>query len=217
MQKYFIIGTDTGCGKTYVTCQLMQNLQKQGHTVRALKPVASGCDLVAGELINEDVKKILHYDLTGATPTDICGWSFIDPIAPHIAATNENVNLQAIEIAKFCQKSELNNFDYVLIEGAGGLIVPLNSKETWLDVLNILQIPVIVVVGMRLGCINHALLTLDALHNHNIKIAGWIANCLNPDMSCLNENIDTLKYRIKEPLLNITGYSGTVDFSSSSG
>lgn len=207
-KKYFITGTDTDCGKTYVTCQLMQSLQNKNHTVRALKPVASGCVLTNDNLINEDVYNILQHDATDAKCADISGWLFREPIAPHIAASDENVNLDAFAIAKFCQRPELNSFDYVLIEGAGGLMVPLNSKETWLNLLNILQIPVLLVVGMRLGCINHALLTISALHQHDIKIAGWFANCIDPNMLRLDDNINTLKDRISEPCLGIVERNG---------
>lgn len=208
MNKYFILGTDTAVGKTYVTSQIMQTLQKQGYTVRALKPVASGCELVDNKLINDDVQSILRHDLTNASLSDICGWLFRDPIAPHIAASDANVDLRAKEIAEFCQNPELEKFDYVLIEGAGGLIVPLNSTETWLDLLNILQIPVIIVVGMRLGCINHTLLTIDVLQNRSIKIAGWIANCIDPNMLRLQDNIETLKNRINASLLDVVDYNG---------
>ncbi len=208
MNKYFIVGTDTGCGKTYVTCKLMQHLQNIGHTVRAIKPVASGCNMVADKLVNEDVDNILQHDLTGANYADVCGWLFREPIAPHIAANDENVKLQASEIAKFCKRKELDNFDYVIIEGAGGLMVPLNSQETWLDLLHILQIPVIVVVGMRLGCINHALLTMEVLNTHSIKSAGWVANCIDPNMLRLDDNINTLKQSIDLPLFGIIENNG---------
>lgn len=212
-KKYFITGTDTDCGKTYVTCQLMKNLQTRGYTVRALKPVASGCSIQDGNLINADVSNILKYDTTGSKSEDICGWLFREPIAPHIAACDEHVYLDPLEIAKFCQRSDLSIFDYVLIEGAGGLMVPLNAKQTWLDFLNILQVPVIVVVGMRLGCINHALLTVDALQRQNIKIAGWFANCIDSNILRLEDNINTLKHRIIEPCLGVIKYNGSLKIS----
>lgn len=211
MYKYFIVGTDTDCGKTYVTGQLMHNLQTQGYTVRALKPIASGCRVVADKLVNDDVQNILNNDKSGATSSDVCNWLFNEPIAPHIAAFKENVDLDAVEIAKFCQRPELNNFDYVLIEGAGGLMVPLNYKQTWLDFLDIIKVPVIVVVGMRLGCINHALLTIDVLKNRNIKIAGWVANCIDPNMLCLDENIETIKTMVSERLLGVISYNGYLE------
>lgn len=213
MKSIFIAGTDTSCGKTYITCQLMQDLQAKGKTVRALKPVASGCDVVNGQLINEDVASILEYDKTNARSKDICGWLLKDPIAPHIAAQDEGVNLSAEAIANFCQRSELSAYDYTLIEGAGGLLVPLNARETWVDVLKLLKIPVILVVGMRLGCINHALLTMSALQSNNIECEGWIANCIDSDMLRLQDNLKSLEQRIGAPLLATVEYDVLLDNS----
>ena len=213
MKSIFIAGTDTSCGKTYITCQLMQDFQAKGKTVRALKPVASGCDVVNGQLINEDVASILEFDKTNAKTADICGWLLKDPIAPHIAAKDEGVSLTAEDIANFCQRPELNAYDYTLIEGAGGLLVPLNAKETWVDVLKLLKIPVILVVGMRLGCINHALLTLSALRANGIECEAWVANCIDPDMLRLQDNLQSLEQRIDAPLLATVGYDGQLDNS----
>lgn len=210
MKSIFIAGTDTNCGKTYITCRLMQDLQAKGKTVRALKPVASGCDIVNGQLINEDVVSILEFDKTNASSSDICGWLLKDPIAPHIAAQDEGVSLSADGIANFCQRPELNAYDYTLIEGAGGLLVPLNAKQTWVDVLKLLQIPVILVVGMRLGCINHALLTTSVLQNKGIAIEGWIANCIDPHMLRLQDNLNSLEQRIDAPLLEVVAYGPVV-------
>lgn len=211
MKSFFIIGTDTSCGKTYVTCKLMQAIQAHNHSVRALKPVASGCDVVSGERINEDVVNILEVDKTKADVQDICGWLFKDPIAPHLAAADENVKLSAKDIVTFCQNKDLDCFTYTLIEGAGGLMVPLNSSENWLDVLDQLKIPVILIVGMRLGCINHALLTLLALKSRGIACVGWIANCIDPAMLRLQDNIQSLKTRLSVPLLATVANNGGID------
>lgn len=211
MKSFFVVGTDTSCGKTYVTCKLMQSIQLQGKSVRALKPIASGCDVVNGMRVNEDVASILKNDQTNAKTKDICGWLLKDPIAPHIAAQDENVTLKAADIVKFCKNKQLENFEYTLIEGAGGLMVPLNSSENWLDVLKQLQVPVILVVGMRLGCINHALLTLSVLETNAIPCVGWIANCIDPDMLRLEDNMQSLNERISVPLLAKVAYNGELD------
>lgn len=222
MKKYFVTGTDTGCGKTYITCNIVRHIQNEGFTVRALKPVASGCEAFTplphmsieyikkyshNGLVNEDVTNIIKNDLTEANYADICGWLFREPIAPHIAAGDENVQLSADEIASFCQNPDLEKFDYILIEGAGGLMVPLNFTETWLDLLKQLKIAVILVVGMRLGCINHALLTINALKTANVSVAGWIANSIDPNMLRLKENISTLQKFIPYPLLGVVDYN----------
>lgn len=201
MRSYFIIGTDTDCGKTYVTCRLMEYLQAQGNTVRALKPVASGCYLQNNKLLSTDVENLLAHDNTGANMTDICLHAFQPPIAPHLAAAMQGVFLSAADIASFCTKKSLNNWDYVLVEAAGGLLVPLNDRETWVDVIKKSSVPAILVVGIKLGCINHALLTMSVLESQNVPCYGWIANCLDINMSHLNENISTLTSRITVPLL----------------
>ena len=200
MKRYFIVGTDTDCGKTYVTCKLVKQLTAQNKRCLAIKPVASGChELADGQLINDDVQRL--QEANGLFDETLCGWSFKPPIAPHLAAQNVGVELSAQAITQFCMSDRFSTFDYLLIEGAGGLMVPLNEKETWLDFLMLSQIPVILVVGMRLGCINHALLTAMVLDKHQIHCEGWIANCLVEDMLMLDANIDTIAKRLPFPLL----------------
>ena len=204
MKRYFIIGTDTDCGKTYVSCQLLKHWQDQGHRVRALKPVASGCVEQNDRLVSEDAQHLQAYNrgFDGA----VCPWLFKEPIAPHLAAKAAGVQLSAHAIAAFCTADIHHDLDYLLIEGAGGLMVPLNEDEPWLDVLRLTAIPVILVVGMRLGCINHALLTAFALKMHGIACAGWIANEIDPEMLELEANIDALSERIEVPLLGRVAY-----------
>lgn len=199
MKPYFIIGTDTDCGKTYVTCTLIRYLQAQQKTVMALKPVASGCEQVGHEYVSGDVRQLQSSQ--GDASTLICPWMFPLPVSPHLAAKAAGVTLDIQQIVAFCQDTAWHAYDYLLIEGAGGFMVPLNEEQTWVDVLQQLNIPVILVVGMKLGCINHALLTITALKHYHIPCAGWIANCLDPDMLSLEENIDTLRKQIPFPLL----------------
>ena len=205
MKRYFIVGTDTDCGKTYVTCQLVKHFQSQGYTSLAIKPVASGClEKDDGTLISEDAQQLMHAN--GASEGDICPWRFKPAIAPHLAAEAVGLRLSAHAIMEFCSEERFSSLDYLLIEGAGGLMVPLNEQETWLDFLTISQIPVILVVGMRLGCINHALLTILALTAHNIVCEGWIANCLDKDMQELPLNIKTIADKAGIPLLTTVPY-----------
>lgn len=209
MKSYFIIGTDTDCGKTYATCALMRHIKTNNQTVMALKPVASGCSEQAGRLVSDDAVRLQVYN-EDVTQT-ICPWPLRLPVSPHLAAKADEIELSAQAIVTFCTDKAFAVYDYLLIESAGGLMVPLNDNETWIDVLKRSQIPVILVVGMRLGCINHALLTISTLETQQIPCAGWIANCLDNNMLFLDENITTLAHKIREPLLGIIAYDGEIN------
>ena len=208
MKRYFIIGTDTDCGKTYVTCQLLDYFNKIDKQALAIKPVASGCEALDGQLISEDVTHLQHHNKN--PKLQICQWLFKPPISPHLAAEQAGEFIAAQDIVDFCNKTEFADNDYLLIESAGGLMSPLNNNETWLDVLTLSQIPVIFVVGMRLGCLNHALLTESVLLSHQIKCVGWIANCIDPNMLLLQENIKTLAKKLHPPLLATTAYAQNI-------
>ena len=199
-KRYFITGTDTDAGKTYVTCKFMNDLISNNYKAIAIKPIASGCVEYGGVIKSHD--EILLQTANQNSNINISGWRFMPAIAPHIAAQQENINISITELADFCDDFKVPEYDTVLIEGAGGLMVPLNqNKQTWVDFLIYTQIPVILVVGIKLGCINHALLTTCALNTHSIKLAGWVANVMDPNMPALQENIDTLKSYIQAPLI----------------
>lgn len=200
MKSYFIVGTDTDCGKTYTTCELVKLFKNQHQRVLAIKPLVSGCN---DQFMNEDITRL---QAANQTSQQICNWQFKLPVSPHLAAFAENIEISAHAINQFCQ--QYTDLDYLLIEGAGGLMVPLNEQETWIDFLKISQIPVILVVGMRLGCLNHALLTAFALEANQIPCVGWVANCLDDDMLLLAENIQTLQQKITAPLLGHIPYKG---------
>jgi dethiobiotin synthetase len=206
MKAYFITGTDTNCGKTYVTCQFLDYFHEQQQQVLALKPVASG--YLAHEEPSQCEDVLLLQQHNRKTSYAINGWQFKSPISPHLAAKEANTKLTINDIAKFCFNKQFASLDYLLIEGAGGLLVPLNDEETWLDFLKLTQIPVILVVGMRLGCLNHALLTDTVLKINRITCAGWLANCLAEDMLALSENIKTLAQKMHMPLLATIPYKG---------
>ncbi|TAL58495.1 MAG: dethiobiotin synthase [Legionella sp.] len=199
MQRYFIIGTDTNCGKTYVTACLLDYFPQS----LAIKPVASGVVEFEGELISSDAH-ILHQhcqlDLQKINP-----WLFKSPVSPHIAAKEQGIEVSASDIVDYCLQQPFDT-DLLFIEGAGGLEVPLNDVETWVDVLKLSQIPVILVVGIKLGCINHALLTARSLAVNGIECVGWIANCIDPQMLALHENIDTLNNKLPFPCLTVISH-----------
>lgn len=207
LHTYFMAGTDTDCGKTYVTVSLLDYLHRQSLSARALKPVASGCIEVQGVRVNEDVQRLEAAN--GTTSSPICHWMLPTPIAPHLAAKAAGVSISAAKIKAFCDAYPKEDLEYLLIEGAGGLLVPLNGQETWIDFLVQTYTPVILVVGMRLGCINHALLTAYALMKQHILCHGWIANFLDPDMLAQAGNLETLERWLDYPLLGTVPYQGT--------
>lgn len=208
MKKYFIAGTDTNIGKTYVTCQLLRYLNNKEPRALAIKPIVSGAIEHQGELIYEDIALLQKHNVLADMP--ITNWFFEKPISPHIAAAHHQIQIRASEVVEFCNRVQFNRREYLFIEGAGGLMAPLSQQETWLDVLTLSCIPVILVVGMRLGCLNHTLLTAYALQSHGILCEGWIANCLDPHMLELEANLETLTHQLPWPLLARVPYQGEI-------
>ena len=210
MNRYFITGTDTDCGKTFVTCALLDWFNSRQQNAQALKPLASGSLVQDGLLINDDVRRLQQHNC--APEQTIVHKCYVPPVSPHLAAQMVNERMSATELVDFCDKAQFSVFDHLLIEGAGGLMVPLNDEETWLDFIRLANIPVILVVGMRLGCINHALLTDSVLKENRIPCLGWIANRRDPDMLVYDENIATLTSRMQMPLIATVGYGGKLVF-----
>lgn len=204
MKRYFITGTDTDCGKTYVTACLANYFPDAA----AIKPIASGCLELDNQLVSTDalrLQKNSNLSLNTINP-----WRFKSPVSPHIAAKEAGAFVSAADLADYCTTLQLEGIEHLFIEGAGGLLVPLNDKETWIDFLKITAFPVILVVGMKLGCINHALLTEAVLRAHDISCVGWIANCIDPQMLSLTANIETLKSKLHAPLLATLSFDGEI-------
>lgn len=201
-KSFFITGTDTSVGKTLVSAGLLIAAKNRGLTTAALKPVAAGCVVTDAGLRNDDAL-LLQSVITG----DL-SYEQINPvalelaIAPHIAAQQAQRSLSVDRLAGFC-RGVLNSADFTVVEGAGGWRVPLNPAETLADLARVLNLPVILVVAIRLGCINHALLTAEAIVRDGLPIAGWVANCVDPLMPCQQENIATLVQRIPAPCLAV--------------
>lgn len=194
-QAYFVTGTDTGVGKTYVACKLIQQYVAQGYKVVGMKPVAAGCEFVDGEWVNEDVLKLTQASNVKAPREQINPYSFKAPIAPHIAAEKAGVEIELAVIKQaFDQLAKMA--DIVIVEGAGGFLVPLNNRQSMADLAAALDIPMILVVGMKLGCINHALLTLEAIKARQLDLHGWIANQIEPGMAVYDENIAAITQRM---------------------
>jgi dethiobiotin synthetase len=201
-RHFFVTGTDTGVGKTTVTVHLMHQLIAQGLKVIAMKPVASGCEWLDGRWQNEDVIQLTAASNVKAPVESINPYSFKSAIAPHIAAAQAGVEIQ-LDVIKTAYESLTALADVVIVEGAGGLLVPLNDRHTMADLLKTLGLPALVVVGMRLGCINHTLLTVQHLQQQGIPFCGWVANQIDPQMSMQQENLQTLINWIQPPLLQL--------------
>ncbi len=187
-QAFFITGTDTGVGKTYIACKLIQQYVSQGYKVVGMKPVAAGCDWVDGEWVNDDVLKLEAAGNVKAPRSLTNPYSFKAPIAPHIAAQQEG-NTVEISVIKQAFDDLCQLADIVIVEGAGGLLVPLNNTCDMADLAKALNIPIIMVVGIKLGCINHTLLTVEAIKARNCRLKGWVANQIDPKMQCIDDNI----------------------------
>jgi dethiobiotin synthetase len=211
-QAYFITGTDTGVGKTLVTCALMQLARKQSDRVGFMKPIAAGAEKTADGWMNEDVAKLRRHLSVDIAAEDLNPYLFRAPIAPHIAAAKENVIIDTNKIIASLEKIT-TRADWVFVEGAGGFQVPLDHRLDMADLAVKLHLPIILVVGMRLGCLNHALLTQDAIRARGLRLAGWVANTIDPAMPVFDENIAALTQRIAAPLLGIVPYLATPDYS----
>ena len=202
MKGFFIAGTDTNVGKTRIAAGLLHVLAARGYTTAAMKPVSAGCHDTAQGLRNDDAL-ILQRHATLALPYEhVNPYAYAAAIAPHIAAAQSG---QVIDIAHLKKLFDdmAQRVDSVIVEGAGGWLVPINDHETMANVAQALGLPVILVVRMRLGCLSHALLSAESIAHHGLPLAGWVANVLNPDLTPLQHNIDALRARINAPLLGV--------------
>jgi len=207
--KYFITGTDTDIGKTYVTAGLLKLFSKRGYSTLGLKPIASGGCLIQNILCNEDVLALQESASIKLPTQTINPFLFAEPIAPHLAAEKEGIRLTVEQVSHALQKTFQQYLsETILIEGAGGWLVPLNESETMADLVIALKLPVILVVGMRLGCLNHALLTVEVMKQQGISLYGWIANCIDPNMLEREANIATLKSKIAAQCLGVIDFEG---------
>jgi dethiobiotin synthetase len=202
---WFVTGTDTEVGKTFVSCALLHAMRQRGWTALGMKPVAAGCD---AEGRNEDVEQLIAASSSTAPRELVNPYAFRAAIAPHIAAAEEGRTIELASIvAAFEQLQDLA--DAVLVEGVGGFCVPLGADLDTEDLAVALDLPVILVVGMRLGCISHALLTEQAIAARGLQLVGWVANRIDPAMSRFDENLAALQARIAAPLLGVVPYGTT--------
>jgi dethiobiotin synthetase len=204
----FVSGTDTGVGKSLVSASLLRALQAQGLRALGMKPVASGCTMTAKGLRNEDAE-LLRTHSSGAPDYALVNpYALAEPIAPHLAAAQAGVEIQIDPIATaFVALSTMSQC--VVVEGVGGWAVPLSATLMQAELVRALKLPVLLVVGLRLGCINHALLSARAIEADGCELIGWIGNGVDPDMACIEENLATLRERLHAPCLGVLPYAHT--------
>ena len=202
-QRYFVTGTDTEIGKTTIAAGLLHAARLRGLSTAAVKPVAAGCETTVAGLRNDDALALqaecnpqLDYELLNPV-------ALAPPIAPHIAAREAGLTLTAGQLAAACSWVFERGAQLTLVEGAGGWRVPLNDRQTLADLAIELGIPVILVVGLRLGCINHALLTAEAIAADGLRLAGWVANQVDPQMDRQQHNLQTLRELLPAPCLGV--------------
>ncbi len=210
-QGYFITGTDTNVGKTWATVALMRYFQGKGKSVVGMKPVASGCSLLDGMLVNADALLLQEYASIKLGYNLINPYAFALPVSPHIAGKDTPVDLDVI-INGFKAIKDLAQI--VLVEGAGGWYSPINNYQDNSDLASALVLPVLLVVAIKLGCINHAKLTYQAMQNRGVECAGWIAVCNEADVFCSEEIIAKIQSTLAVPMLGILPYLVTADFDA---
>ena len=202
-KAYFLTGTDTEIGKTFITCALLRRAAQDGLKAAGLKPIAAGT-YASGQ--NEDVEQILAASNLALPRAVVNPYCFAAAIAPHIAAAEEGRSIDFAVIKAACQQA-MAAADFLVVEGAGGFRIPLGVDRDSADLAVDLGLPVILVVGMRLGCISHALLTAEAIVGRGLKLAGWVANRIDPAMARFDENLATLQGLLPAPLLGVVPHA----------
>jgi dethiobiotin synthetase len=195
----FITGTDTGVGKTEVACALLRAARRLGAKAVGMKPVAAGARRVRSGWVNTDVRDLIEASAV-RVPKRLCNpYLFAAPIAPHLAAESARIRID-LQRLSFAYKELARRADAVIVEGAGGFLVPLNERAHMGDWVQRLRLPVVLVVGMRLGCLSHALLTAEAIERRGLHLAGWVANRVDPAMRRYADNVRALRERLPAPL-----------------
>ena len=207
---YFVVGTDTGIGKTHATCALLHALARRHARVCGMKPIAAGGVQTADGLSNED--SIAHRAAsTVRVPPELDNPILLpEPLSPHLAAARAGQAI-SFDVVLNAVAELRKRTDALVVEGAGGFLVPLSEAQTGADLAVALQLPLVLVVGMRLGCLNHALLTAEAIRARGLVLAGWIANRVDPGFLCPDENLAYLRAHLGAPLLADLPFSATPD------
>lgn len=203
--SYFVAGTDTGVGKTRVTVGLLAAGREAGLRVAGMKPVAAGARLHDGHMINEDAAMIA--DVTGQnSPYELLNpYCLVDAVSPHIAAQRAKRHID-IRVIVAGARQIASGIQLFLIEGAGGWYAPISARESMADVARALDVPVLLIVGLKLGCLNHARLTLEAIRESGCRFAGWAGSVIDPDFAALEENCATLEQLLEAPPMALLPY-----------
>lgn len=212
-RSLFVTGTDTGVGKTLITAALLRVLREGGHCVAGMKPIAAGSMAGPEGPANEDAL-LLQAESSARHPYgDVNPWLFEPAVAPHIAAAEAGIAIDLARIAAAHARLAAAA-DVVLAEGAGGFLVPLDAHRSCAEIPALLRMDVILVVGLRLGCLNHALLTVEAIAARGLALAGWVGNHIDPGFARMQSNVDTLAARIAAPCLGIIPHMPEPDVSA---
>jgi len=200
-QGIFITGTDTGVGKTVIACALVRALRQGGRRVSVMKPVASGSFETSKGLRNSDALALMEAaGLPAKAYPEVNPYCFQPPISPHIAAEAAKITVNTHLILENYQRLAAQA-DWIVVEGAGGWLAPINERETMADLAKALSLPVLLVVGLKLGCLNHAQLSWRAVRADGARLAGWVASVIDPQMSHVAANLEALERRLGEPAL----------------
>lgn len=211
MTAYFITGTDTDVGKTVVASALLKHFTTQGKSTIGFKPISAGCDITPEGLRNTDALNLLQQSSLSPTYDEVNPYAFEPPIAPHIAAGEVGELMTVDALTKAYRRIQAYQSDITIVEGAGGWCLPINDREFLYQWVKREQLDVILVVGVKLGCLNHALLTQAFIHHQGLNIVGWVANLVSPTMSNIQDNINTLKQQLSSPLLATIPYLANPD------
>lgn len=209
---FFVTGTDTEVGKTFVSVRLLHALRRAGKTALAMKPVAAGCVATAEGWRNEDVEALRDAASFPVEREIMNPYLFLPPISPHLAAAEAGVAIEMDVLRRRLETLKAQS-GLVLVEGAGGWLSPVSDTATMADLAAALELPVLLVVGLRLGCLNHALLTFEAMRRSGLPWLGWVANCVDPAMSRLEDNLAYLTAKLGSPLAVVPYGAREVDFN----
>lgn len=214
-QVYFVAGTDTDVGKTQICAALLAGATAQGHRCFGIKPITAGCQQDAsGQWVSADAEQLNAAASVKLHPDFLAPIKLPLPVSPHLAAQDAGMTLNAQRIAGLVRGALSTPATHVLVEGAGGWRVPINSRESMADLAKALQLPVILVVGIRLGCINHAWLTAEVLMRDGLRLAGWVANIVDPNTALADAQIETLQQLLPAPCLGVVPFDSAATAES---
>ena len=216
-KRYFIAGTDTGCGKTLVSAALLTRANEKSLSTLGLKPVASGAEQTADGLRNNDAVMLQNASSVKLPYAQVNPLVFADAVAPHLAAAKAGRRISINTLAGYLRGAMTTPHDFLVVEGAGGWRVPVSDREFLSALPAELGLEVILVVGMKLGCINHAILTAETIRQDGLVLAGWVASCVDPQMALVEENLATLRRWLPAPCLGVIPYRENITVEEAAG